>query len=118
MKPSRSKVVESHIKQGSGADFVPAYTSHNTYYVKLAMAPDSRPNAPPAPVWRETDGSPVSCTEKIKVLNDNWAELKQIAQDAFEDGLLIGCSEEQLRLIFREMVDDLHNPYGKGSGGD
>lgn len=71
----------------------------------------TRPTQPP--VWQDEDGAPVSCTEKIKVLNDNWAELRQMIQDAFEDGILMGCSEEQLRLVFRELVDSLHNPYRK-----
>lgn len=72
----------------------------------------TRPTQPP--VWQAEDGAPISCTEKIKVLNDNWAELRQMLQDAFEDGILMGCSEEQLRLAFRELVDGLYNPYRKG----
>jgi hypothetical protein len=66
------------------------------------------------PVWRQPDGKPVSCVEKIKVLNENLAEIRQLAQDALEDGLLMGCSEEQLRQVLRDLVDSLTNPYGKG----
>ncbi len=65
----------------------------------------------PLPVWRQDDGAPVSCLEKIKVLNDNYAELRQMAQDALEDGLLLGCSETQLRAALHALVDDLTNPY-------
>ncbi len=61
-------------------------------------------------VWRQEDGAPVSCLEKIKVLNDNYAELRQMAQDALEDALLLGCSETQLRAALHGMVDDLTNP--------
>jgi hypothetical protein len=64
-----------------------------------------------APVWRQVDGAPVSCLEKIKVLNENYAELRQMAQDAFEDALLMGCSEAQMRNALRELVDALQNPY-------
>jgi hypothetical protein len=67
------------------------------------------PNA--APVWRQDDGTPVSCVEKIKVLNENHAELRQIAQDAFEDALLMGCSEAQLRALLHALIDELDNPY-------
>jgi len=63
------------------------------------------------PVWRADDGAPVSCVEKIKVLNENYAELRQMTQDAFEDALLLGCSEAQVRAVLRELVDTLHNPY-------
>jgi len=69
--------------------------------------------APDFPVWRQPDGKPLSCFEKIKVLNENLAEIRQLAQDALEDGLLMGCSENQLRLVLRQLVDSLENPYGK-----
>jgi hypothetical protein len=65
----------------------------------------------PAPIWRQDDGTPVSCLEKIKVLNENYAELRQVAQDAFEDALLMGCSEAQVRAVLRELIDALVNPY-------
>jgi hypothetical protein len=57
------------------------------------------------PVWRADDGSPLSCTEKIKVLNENFHELRQVVRDALEDGVLMGCSEEQLRAVVRELVE-------------
>ena len=67
----------------------------------------------PPPTWRDTDGNPVSCLEKIKVLNDNFAELRAIAQDALEDALLMGCDETQFRAVLHEVVDSLVNPYQK-----
>ncbi len=69
------------------------------------------------PVWKHPDGTSVSCLEKIKVLNENLEELRQIAQDALEDGLLIGCDERQLRQTLRELVDSLENPYSKNGRG-
>lgn len=65
------------------------------------------------PVWKHPDGTSVSCLEKIKVLNENLEELQQIAQDALEDGLLIGCDERQLRQTLRDLVDSLTNPYSR-----
>lgn len=62
-------------------------------------------------VWVQPDGQPVSCEEKLKVLEENLAELRQLCQDAFEDALLIGCKENQVREVFRKVVDGLHNPY-------
>jgi hypothetical protein len=61
--------------------------------------------------WLAADGSPIACLEKIKVLNENHAELRQIAQDALEDALLMGCSEEQVRGTLHRLIDELHNPY-------
>ena len=63
------------------------------------------------PLWRDAQGAPVSCLEKLKVLNDNYRELRQIAQDAFEDALLMECDEAQLRQALHELIDSLHNPY-------
>ena len=75
-----------------------------------ASTPKGHGSAKP-PTWRQDDGAPVSCLEKIKVLNENYAELLQMAQDAFEDALLIGCSEAQVRSVLHELVDGLTNPY-------
>ena len=66
---------------------------------------------PTMPKWFTDDGSPVSCTEKIKVMNQNMAELYQAAQDAFEDALLMGCSEQQLRDYLQQLVASVENPY-------
>ena len=59
------------------------------------------------PTWRKPSGAPVSCTEKIKVLNENYDELRTLAQEALDDALLMGCSEQQIRAILRQMIDDL-----------
>ena len=71
----------------------------------------AKPTEPP--VWRLPTGTPVSCLEKIKVLNENYRELQQIAQDAFEDALLMDCDEAQIRHALHELIDSLHNPYAK-----
>lgn len=65
------------------------------------------------PKWVRDDGSVVSCTEKVKVMSENFDELRQIAQDALEDGLLMEVSEEQMRKALHELVDTLVNPYNK-----
>ena len=65
------------------------------------------------PKWVRDDESIVSCTEKVKVMTENFDELKQIAQDALEDGLLMEVSETQMRKALHQLVDDLINPYNK-----
>ena len=62
-------------------------------------------------IWKYEAGGVVACTEKIKVLNENLDEFRQVAQDALEDGLLMGCSEQQLREVFQAVLDELVNPY-------
>jgi hypothetical protein len=65
------------------------------------------------PTWRQPDGNPVSCIEKIKVLNDNLEELQEMAQDALEDAILMGCEEKQVRQVLGNLLTSLNNPYKK-----
>jgi hypothetical protein len=65
------------------------------------------------PIWIRDDKSIVACTEKIRVMKENFDEIQQITQDAFEDGLLMEVSETQMREALHALVDDLVNPYAK-----
>ena len=38
--------------------------------------------------WLRVDGSVVSCTESVKVLNENWHEARDMLQEMFEDAVL------------------------------
>lgn len=63
------------------------------------------------PVWHDENGEPLACTEKIKVMSENLEELHQSAQDVFEDALLMGCSEQQIRNFLVYLIKNLENPY-------
>jgi hypothetical protein len=63
------------------------------------------------PIWVRDDNSIVACTEKIKVMKENFEEIQQLTQDAFEDGLLMEVSETQMREVLHHFVDTLINPY-------
>ena len=62
------------------------------------------------PLWQGPDGKPVSCLEKIKVLNQNLEEIRQLCADAVEDAVLMGCDPEQIRTVLRHLVDSLDQP--------
>lgn len=64
-------------------------------------------------VWRDPNGEPVSCVEKIKVLNDNLDEIKEMCQEALEDAVLMGCDETQFRGVIDQLAKSLVNPYKK-----
>lgn len=66
---------------------------------------------PQLPKWHDDDGQIVSCTEKVKVMAQNMEELYQTAQDAFEDALLMGCSEQQVREFLQALAAGVENPY-------
>lgn len=65
------------------------------------------------PVWLTPEGEAVSCLEKIKVLNENIEEIRDLAQDALEDAVLMGCDEAQFRDVLQQLLAALHNPYRK-----
>ncbi|MFQ5783582.1 MAG: hypothetical protein ACE5H8_02010 [Alphaproteobacteria bacterium] len=62
-------------------------------------------------VWRAPDGTPVSCVEKLKMLDENIEEIRAMAQEALEDGVLMGCDEAQVREVLHRLVDDLAPPF-------
>jgi len=61
-------------------------------------------------LWPMADGSPVSCREKLRTLEENHAEATQVLQDAFEDALLMGVDEAAMRRIMADMVAGLRSP--------
>ena len=71
----------------------------------------NRMSLPTFPKWHDKQGKTVACTEKVKVMQENMTELYQIAQDAFEDALLMGCDENQVRTFLIHMMKHLDNPY-------
>ncbi|MFZ4409783.1 MAG: hypothetical protein ACOYOH_20735 [Paracraurococcus sp.] len=64
----------------------------------------------PPDAWPGTDGAPLSCREKLKVLAENHAELAQVMRDAFEDAVLMGVDEAAMRRILGELVQALPSP--------
>jgi hypothetical protein len=66
-------------------------------------------SAPPA-TWPGSDGQPISCREKVKVLTENHAEAAQVLRDAFEDAVLMGVDEAAMRGILAEIVATLPSP--------
>ncbi len=61
-------------------------------------------------LWLQPDGTPVSCREKVKTLEENDAELRQVLQDAFDDALLMGVDEAAMRRILIGVVEGLRSP--------
>lgn len=70
------------------------------------------PLDPTLPVWTGDDGQAISCTEKIKVLNENCQEFRQVTLDLLEDGVLMGCTEAQLKETLCAIIAGLR-PFGK-----
>lgn len=66
-----------------------------------------------APVqWIGRDGMPLQGDDKISVLNANLAEIHEMCQHAFADAAQMGCSEDFLRIVLRNMIDSLKRNTG------
>ncbi|MFT9064068.1 MAG: hypothetical protein ABF430_09720 [Acetobacter persici] len=62
-------------------------------------------------LWVQEDGQPVSCHEKLRVLDENWLEVQDILRDAFEDAVLMGVSEQGMRARLTDLVASLTSPH-------
>ncbi len=60
--------------------------------------------------WPGADGQPISCREKLRMLEENHEEAAQVLQDAFEDAVLMGVDEQAMRAIMAELVAGLRSP--------
>ena len=65
------------------------------------------------PTWMAPDGAPVSCIEKLKLLNENLEEIHDLCREALEDAVLMGCDEDQVRSVLRDLVDSLDKPFSE-----
>ncbi len=65
------------------------------------------------PTWLTPEGKALSCLEKIKVLNENLTEIREMCQEALEDAVLMGCDEPQVRQVLQELLDSLETPFEK-----
>jgi hypothetical protein len=65
------------------------------------------------PTWRTPAGEPVSCLDKVKVLNENLEEILALAQEALEDAVLMGADEQQFKNVLRSIAELIENPYKK-----
>jgi hypothetical protein len=65
---------------------------------------------PPPSQWPGLDGNAVGCREKMKMLAENYEEVSQVLQDAFEDAILMGVEEQAMRQVLMDVVAGLVSP--------
>ncbi|HQT78584.1 MAG TPA: hypothetical protein PLD10_16140 [Rhodopila sp.] len=69
---------------------------------------------PPPTQWPGLDGNAVGCREKLKMLTENYQEVAQVLQDAFEDAILMGVEEQAMRQVLADIVAGLVSPKRRG----
>ncbi len=72
----------------------------------MSILPESSENFLPQ-IWRSKDKKPLTCKEKIKILNENIIEINQMANEAFEDGMLMGADPNQIKSILKAAVENI-----------
>lgn len=65
--------------------------------------------------WIGRDGMPLTGEDKVPLLNEHLQEIHKLCQQAFDEAIQMGCSEEFLRIVLQNMVSSLkrttRNPY-------
>ena len=64
-------------------------------------------------LWIDKDKKIISCIETNKVLNENFLEVYNALQNAFDDGILMGCDENDFKKKLKSLVNDLSFSIGK-----
>ena len=64
-------------------------------------------------IWRAKDNKIISCDETNKVLNENYNEIKNLIQNAFDDAVLIDCDEKDFKNKIIDLVDKIEFSLGR-----
>jgi hypothetical protein len=64
-------------------------------------------------LWIDKEKKIISCIETNKVLNENFLEVYNVLQSAIDDGILMGCDEEDFKKKLKSLVNDLSFSIGK-----
>ena len=64
-------------------------------------------------LWIDKEKKIISCIETNKVLNENFLEVYNVLQSALDDGILMGCDEEDFKKKLKRLVNDLSFSIGK-----
>ena len=62
-------------------------------------------------IWYNDQGDKISCVEKIKVMEQNLAEIKLLLQDVIDDGVLMGIAEQQIKAEIIKLIDLSQTAY-------
>ena len=63
--------------------------------------------------WIDKEGEPLSCKEKLSTLEENLAELLEIALEALEDAAVMGADTDAARQVFIDEIASLQPRFAK-----
>ena len=66
-------------------------------------------------LWIDKDKKIISCIETNKVLNENFLEVYNILQNALDDGILMGCDEDEFKKKISDLIKNIDFSYKQKS---
>ena len=57
--------------------------------------------------WKTSDGSNISCKEKIIILNNNVTELKNLIDQIYDEAILMGVDKKQIKKVINSLTTNL-----------
>ena len=63
--------------------------------------------------WKGVEEDIISCDEKVKVLNENFFEIKSIVQSSFDDAVLMGCDQKDFKNKIISLISEMKFSYKK-----
>ena len=64
-------------------------------------------------LWYSKEKKIISCDETNKVLNENYNEIKNVIQNAYDDAVLIDCDEKDFKNKIIDLVDKIEFSLGR-----
>ena len=64
-------------------------------------------------IWRAKGNKIISCDETNKVLNENYNEIKNVIQNAYDDAVLIDRDEKDFKNKIIDLVDKIEFSLGR-----
>ena len=58
-------------------------------------------------IWYSKDNTKLSCKEKILVLNKNIEELYDLSSDIYDEALLMGVDNKQIKEVLKNVIKNL-----------
>lgn len=65
------------------------------------------------PFWADEHGQPLTCTEKLRTLREDEAELRAVLQETYDDAVLMGVDPTVMRARLSALIETLESPFHK-----
>lgn len=65
------------------------------------------------PFWADEHGQPLTCTEKLRTLREDEAELRALLQETYDDAVLMGVDPIVMRARLSALIEQLESSFHK-----